>query len=100
LGACPLLTDGHCGLVEDAHVIVHALDPANATHREVLAAVVETCPGTPVVVDTRTAHDHEIDLTRGDIRLVDYPLSRNGIIEAIEHPSQAASEDSPSTENR
>jgi len=91
-GVCPLVIDGHCGLVEEAHVIVHALDAADPAHRDVLSAVVKACPGTPVVVEARTARAHEIDPTSGEVRLVEFALDRNALMSAVERAASSGEE--------
>ena len=76
---CPLVVSGQCGLVEDAHVVVHAPDHTDHSNREVLAALVQSAPDTPIVVEAGLVADGE----SGDARRVWFPMSRAALLDAI-----------------
>ena len=76
---CPLVVSGQCGLVEDAQVVVHALSPADRSNREVLAALVQSHPDTPIVVEA----DLVVEDESGDVRRVRFPMSRAALLDAI-----------------
>jgi hypothetical protein len=78
---CPLVTEGRCGLVEDADVVVHALDSAAETHRTVLYAIRDRVPDTPVVVEV-TAADRD-DARAAGYETVRYPVSRQALLDAL-----------------
>jgi hypothetical protein len=82
-GACPLVARGHCALIEDADVVVHALDPAEGEHRLILHAIRQRVPETPVVVEV--AHEYErrhADLLAG-CEPVRFPMTRQGLLDAV-----------------
>jgi hypothetical protein len=89
-GRCPLVVEGHCGLVEDAHVVLHALDPADSANRDVLAALVGSCPGTPIVIELSDATDDMIDLGSGEVRQVRFPMDRATLVDAVERAASGA----------
>ncbi len=78
---CPLVVSGQCGLVEDAQVVVHALDQGDHSNLEVLAALLRDAPDTPVVIEAGLAGEGE----SGDVRRVQFPISRASLLEAIQH---------------
>lgn len=77
---CPLVISGQCGLVDDAQVVVHALDHTDHSNREVLAALVQNAPDTPIVVETGLIAEGE----SGDVRRVRFPMSRAALLDAIQ----------------
>jgi len=80
---CPLVVSGQCGLVEDAQVVVHALDHTDSSNREVLAALMRSAPDTPIVVEAGlVAEDNS-----GDVRRVRFPISRAALLDAIQQDS-------------
>lgn len=76
---CPLVVSGQCGLLEDAQVVVHALDHTDRSNREVLSALVQSAPDTPIVVETGLVAEGE----GGDVRRVRFPMSRRVLLDAI-----------------
>jgi len=76
---CPLVAGGHCGLVENAQVVVHALDPAVLPNREVLAALGVGCPDTPIIVEAGFASGDEPP----NVRRVRFPVSRAALLDAV-----------------
>lgn len=83
-GRCPLVHEGRCGLVEEADVVVHALDPSRSEHREVLAAIEHERPRTPVVVEVTDGGDRrEAELLAPTYR-VRYPMSRETLLSAVD----------------
>jgi len=77
---CPLVVSGQCGLVEDAQVVVHALDHTDRSNRDVLAALVRSAPDTPIVVEAGLVAEDE----PGDARRVRFPMSRGALLDAIQ----------------
>ncbi len=77
---CPVVVSGQCGLVEDAQVVVHALDHADSSNRKVLAALVQSSPDTPIVVEAGLVAEDQ----SGDVRRVRFPISRAALLDAIQ----------------
>lgn len=77
---CPLVVSGHCGLVDDAQVVVHALDDADSSNREILTALMQSSPDTPIVVEAGLVAEDE----SGDVRRVRFPISRAALLDAIQ----------------
>ncbi len=75
-----MVLSGQCGLVEDAHVVVHALDPGGSSHRDVLAALLQSGSDTPIVL--------EADLASGEsstaVRRVRFPMTRQALLAAVQ----------------
>jgi hypothetical protein len=46
---CPAVTDGRCGLIDRADVVVSCPPPDDAAHTDVIASVRRAYPGTPVI---------------------------------------------------
>ena len=82
-GECPLVTDGRCGLVEDADVIVHALDPNRAEHCEVLTAIRLHRPDTPVIVEVSNAPDPRGQALPAPEQQVRYPMTTDHLLAAV-----------------
>lgn len=78
---CALLEHGRCGLVDDAQIVVHALDPTDPSNREVLATLMQGHAHASIVV--------EADLVTGDepgnVRRVRFPMSRGALLDAVRH---------------
>jgi len=81
---CPLVTEGHCGLVEDADVVVHALDAADADDRTILYAIRERVPETPVVVEVPLSATGRDDALLAGYETVRYPVTRQALLDALE----------------
>jgi hypothetical protein len=77
---CPLVLSGQCGLVEDAEVVVHTLDPVDPSNREVLAALARHSSDTPVVIEAHLIAEDQ----SGDVRRVRFPMSRATLIGAVQ----------------
>ena len=77
---CPLVVSGQCGLVEDAQVVVHALDHADSSNRAVLAALVRSAPDTPIVAEAGLVAEDK----SGDVRRVRFPMSRAALLDTIQ----------------
>jgi len=55
---CPILEDGHCGLVDDAHGVIFQLDLEEERHRDLLARYVEELdPDIPLRVKVRPGQE-------------------------------------------
>jgi hypothetical protein len=80
---CPLVTDGRCGLVEDADIVVHMLDMTETDNRLVLYAIRKRVPETPIVIEASlpgAAHDGDVVAGCEQIR---YPVTRQALLDAV-----------------
>jgi hypothetical protein len=80
---CPLVVSGQCALVEDAQVVVHALDQADGSNRDVLAALMRSAPETPIIVEAGLVAEEQ----SGKVRRVRFPMSRAALVDAIQRGS-------------
>jgi CheY-like chemotaxis protein len=81
---CPLVTEGRCSLVHQADVVLHDLRLSSATYGEVLAALRERSPETPVLVAaTEMEASSHADRLAGCHTLTQ-PYGPRGLREAIE----------------
>jgi CheY-like chemotaxis protein len=83
-GRCPLVAEGRCGLVEDADVVVHALDPDRDEHCEVLSAIRQHRPDTPVVVEVSSVAGTQDPAALAARHHVRYPMTRESLLAAVE----------------
>jgi len=57
---CPILEEGHCGMVDDAHGVIFQLDLDVERHRTILAKYVEDLdPGIPLRVKVRPGQEEK-----------------------------------------
>jgi len=82
-GRCPLVTDGRCRLVEEADVVVHALDASRDEHCEVLSAMRQHQPDMPIVVEVSTASDTRDSALLATTHHVRYPMTRETLLAAV-----------------
>lgn len=85
---CPLLESGRCGLIDDAGLVVHALDPSDSTNRSLLTTLLQAHPETSVVIETDLHSDDEPD----NVRKVRFPMSRASLLAAIDQAPPGGSE--------
>jgi CheY-like chemotaxis protein len=83
-GLCTLVTDGRCGLIDDADVVVHALDPDRDEHCEVLSAIRQHRPDTPVVVEVSNGADMRDPALLAAMHHVRYPMTRESLLAAVQ----------------
>lgn len=81
--ACPLVSEGTCGLVEGADVVVHALDGSDPANRAILASIREQAPETPVVIEVGPRANASTELAAG-CEPVGYPMTRQALLDAVE----------------
>jgi hypothetical protein len=81
---CPLVTDGRCGLVDNADIVVHMLDSATTQNRLVLYAIRECVPETPIVVEIPPSTTGTYDDRVSECQRVPFPVTRQALIEGIE----------------
>ncbi|HEX9681738.1 MAG TPA: hypothetical protein VGA13_01530 [Acidimicrobiales bacterium] len=82
-GVCPLVRDGHCDLAENADVIVHNLRQRLLGNRQVLDALREHVPDTPVIVEaTQPEMRDDPDRFAGTI-VVRFPVSSSSLRSAV-----------------
>lgn len=81
---CPLVEQGHCGLVDHADIVVHALDPGDSSNRQVLSALVQGHPDIPVVVETNLVTEE----APGNTRRVRFPMSKAALLDALQRSDQ------------
>ena len=74
------MLSGQCGLVEDAHIVVHALDPGGSSHRDVLAALLQSSPDTPIVIEADLASED----SSATVRRVRFPMTREALLAAVQ----------------
>lgn len=80
---CPLVHTGRCELMEQADVVVHALDPDDPEHAEVLEATKVRHPETPLVVEmTRRQAEEHAELLHG-CRHLRYPMTRQSLLRSV-----------------
>lgn len=87
---CPLLTDGHCPLVEGADVVVSTTQLADS--REILAKI--SARGTPALVVEGTSSELARDSdVIGDSVEITLPVFSHQIVEAVERARSARATD-------
>ncbi len=74
---------GVCGLVEDADVIVHTLDPEGTVHRDLLAAIGEHRPDVPLVVEVAGSAELRSGASPARAVPVRYPMTTDSVVAAV-----------------
>ena len=82
-GHCPLVVDGRCGLVEDADVVVHAFDPDRADLAQVLHAIHDRCPMTPVIVEVSSGTDVRATSAIAACHTLRYPATAGAVVDTV-----------------
>jgi len=82
-GQCPLVVNGRCGLVEDADVVVHAFDPDRTDLAQVLHAIRDRCPNTPVIVEESPRTDARAMNTVPACHTLRYPTTAGAVVDTV-----------------
>jgi hypothetical protein len=91
-GRCPLLTSGHCELVERADVIVSKLGIDDEPSRQVIEAVQRQHPQTPMIIEaSREQFKRRSNLFHGHW-LLPVPVIRRELLDSV-HAALAARRD-------
>lgn len=85
---CALVETGRCGLVDDAEIVVHALAAGEYANREVLTSLVHDHPETPIVLEASLVSGE----APGNVRRVNFPMSRTALLAAIGHEADGATD--------
>lgn len=81
---CPLVSPGQCSQAADADVVVYSLDVQVEYNREVLAALKERVPTTPIIVEIPLSRVPLYGPELEDCIVVPRPLTRETLLGALE----------------
>jgi hypothetical protein len=83
-GRCPLLTSGHCDLVEHADVVVSSLGIDNVPSRKIVGAIKRLYPKKPVVIQASQREVERWANLMDGSRVLPTPVTRRALLGSVE----------------
>lgn len=87
-GVCPMVTEGHCALIEGADAVVNGLGLRDPAHREVLATV-RSGSDVPVLVELPSPQRARLEADFPGCAPIPFPVRPQDLVRAVDAVVQA-----------